>query len=117
MAKKILITRKALNSFIPKFNADHNFTKIVGVKTDLVAYGKGQGQLMCWVLDVRVGAHKDGRKKLCNFRLNVWPKEDTLESVSETINDMYRGMRQFLDNHDGLEEQAITKKQEEEVLA
>jgi hypothetical protein len=108
MAKKALITRKQLNAFIPKFNEDHNYTKIVGVKTDTHKH-EGRPKLMCWTLTVKVVSYKDKRKKLCEFSLNVWPKDDTLEKVKDTINDMYRGMRDFFDCNEGVEDRVIGK--------
>jgi hypothetical protein len=105
---KTSITRKQLNAFIPKFNEDHNYTKIVGVKTNTYS-DKGRAKLLCWVLTVKVVSYKDKRKKLCEFNLNVWP-EDTLEDgVQNRINDMYMGMRDFLDCNEGVEARAIGK--------
>jgi hypothetical protein len=105
MAKKKFRNKpkRQIDSFIKTFNADHKYTKIVGARISV-----------CWVLDIKVLSAEDKRKSLCNFFCNVWP-EYKFEEVSDTINNKYRGMREFLDQHDGLERQLITPKKEEVV--
>jgi hypothetical protein len=89
--------KRDIDRFIPKFNEGHKYTKIMGVK-----------KAICWVLDIKVSSDVDRRKSLCHFYLNVWP-ESKPEKVSDAINDKYRGLREFLDQHDGLEARVIGK--------
>lgn len=94
------MNKRQIDKFIKEFNPDHKFTKIVGVK-----------KAVCWELDIKVLSYVDKRKALCRFFLNIWP-ETTPQEASDAINDKYRGLREFLDQHDGIEEQVIGRKQE-----
>jgi len=92
------MTKQQAERFIKAFNPDHTYTKIVGYKHE-----RGLGRFYIKVLSA-----VDKRKKLCVFFLNNY-KEQTAETASDAINDKYRGLREFLDQHDGLEEQVIAK--------
>jgi hypothetical protein len=91
------MTKRQIAAFIPKFNADHKYTKIVGVKD--------RAGLQ---LDVKVVSYLDARKQLCRFFINIYEGQ-TPNTISDQINDKYRGMREFLDQNEGIEAQVISK--------
>lgn len=96
-------TKTSIAKFVEQFNADHKYTKINETRFD----GDGQPSQF----GIKVLSSIDGRKTIGTLFCNI-NADWTEETMSDIINDKYRGLREFLDSNPGMEEAATYAKRD-----